>query len=111
DVLSLVSPAENLALTVGARRNASSDEVAHANAVKTRLSSEATPVVALIAGTERRLLTLGVNPGGPGIDVREASDGMPWTELFDWDNDPPTERPTRDLSLAGATLLIGIRSS
>jgi ATP-dependent helicase YprA (DUF1998 family) len=84
-------------------------DIALAERILSRLRSPATPLATLSAAVANRLLTLGVNPGGPAYDLagfRPENARRPWHELYDWNATPPRPKHRDDLN-DDARLLLG----
>jgi ATP-dependent helicase YprA (DUF1998 family) len=75
-------------------------ETAAAERARTRLASVQVPLNELVKDAHRRLLSLGVNPGGPDHRLQGiGSAGLQWTSLYDWGGEPrplPAERLDED---------------
>lgn len=109
-MLLVATPDEYSLLSDLARGLCRPDHLADAQRVRARFFSDAAKVGGLVASVERRLLTLGLNPGGPDRS-RQAAGGRPWTELFDWAGATPTPKRAGDLSPTAGQLLADIRQA
>jgi Lhr-like helicase len=88
-----------------ARELLDAEEVVEAQAARESLMSPRTPLNELVKEAHRRLLGLGVNPGGPDYGLQGTWPGESvWTSLFDWAGDP-TERASTELDQANERLL------
>lgn len=74
-----------------------------------RLRAPSSPLPGLSANVADRLLTLGVNPGGPSHDLSsyppDGDSKQAWHTLYDWALTPPRARPHVELSPDGIDLL------
>lgn len=80
---------------------ASQEQREHASALRKRVSAGITSLVALRDRTERALLGLGLNPGGPDLSNQFSGRGdqrIRWTSLYDLCATPPVARPRAQLS-------------
>lgn len=66
-------------------------------------------VTASSSAIAAKLLSLGVNPGGPHASLQHSHDEMNWTSLYDWEANPP--RPRVNLSPAQEVLRDEINES
>ncbi|MFG2043994.1 DEAD/DEAH box helicase [Dactylosporangium sp. NPDC048998] len=60
-------------------------------------------IVDVARQVQPRLLALGVNPAGPGPAKQRTKDEQPWTDIYQWNVNPITDRPATglDASLRG----------
>ena len=80
---------------------ASEEQRQRAGVVRRQIRSGLTSLVTLRDRTERALLGLGLNPGGPDLSKQylgKRADGIRWTSLYDLDSTPPGARPLAQLS-------------
>lgn len=83
-------------------------EIALAQRILARLRSPATPLATLATEVSRRLLSLGVNPGGPAHDLAgygPEDNRRAWHRLYEWSFNPPRPKHRDDLNDAARGLL------
>jgi ATP-dependent helicase YprA (DUF1998 family) len=86
-------------------------ETAAAERARESLASPRVPLNELVRDSHRRLLSLGINPGGPDHRLQGiGSAGLRWTSLYDWDGEP-RQRPDEELDEDGERLLGRIRTA
>jgi ATP-dependent helicase YprA (DUF1998 family) len=92
---------------------ASSEQRERADAVRRRVGAGLTSLVTLRDRTERALLELGINPGGPDQSNQYSGpreQRIRWTSLYDLDETPPGARPLAQLSEPQKDWLNAIRA-
>jgi Lhr-like helicase len=80
---------------------ASSEQRTRADVIRKRVGAGLTSLVTLRDRTERALLELGLNPGGPDLSkqfIGPREQRIRWTSLYDLDVSPPGARPLAQLS-------------
>jgi ATP-dependent helicase YprA (DUF1998 family) len=92
---------------------ASKEQRERSGEVRKRVQSGLTSLVTLRDRTERALLELGVNPGGPDLSKQFSGpreQRIRWTSLYDLDSTPPRARPLAQLSEPQKDWLNAIRA-
>ncbi len=86
-------------------------ETEAAKRARSRLSSAHVALGELMRDAKGRLLSLGINPGGPNHDLQSfGKDYEAWTGLYRW-TDPPTQKPPSELDPAADSLIARIDDS
>jgi ATP-dependent helicase YprA (DUF1998 family) len=91
----------------GLLQDADRREAADARA---RLATRAAPLSALLQHVDARLLTLGINPGGPDWSLQgypKKEPRTPWTDLYHW-HEQPRRRPQAELPPSALDLAVEI---
>jgi ATP-dependent helicase YprA (DUF1998 family) len=87
------------------------DEVVEAQNARAALLSPRTPFGELVRHADQRLLSLGVNPGGPDYRLQgNRREELPWASLYQW-GEEPRAKPVEALDLANERLLERIQAS